>query len=401
MKAQFVVFAHGSTLARLGRLSFVNFTAMKSVCIPASVTVIESYCFSFNGSGALLLQEVTFEPRSQLREIQGNAFSECAELKSICLPASVESVGRASFEGSGLCQIEVERGNRHFRARGPFLLDPTETRVVSYCRIVPQCLPFDSLVMPDDFQVLDKCCFHCCWSIGELEFKPTASLHLVKHWAFHTCQNLQSVILPPGLINLGEWCFGYCEKLCSVSFLPNSQLHLIGRGAFGGCGSLESICLPSSVETLADECFWGCDKLTDFTFPPDSKLIWIGSNAFAWCALKSLAIPSLVAVIGSLCFAGCSSLSRLTFVWPSHVRDLHHLPPAPNSVFDIPDSVELLECGPFTGFRHAVRFGPESRLTEIQQCRSYAPYADAPRAVFLQYSSRRLKFYRSSLEFQV
>jgi hypothetical protein len=62
--------------------------SLRSVCIPASVEILERECFS----GCRLLASVTFESGAKMIEINWRAFSKCSSLESIRIPASVNNI---------------------------------------------------------------------------------------------------------------------------------------------------------------------------------------------------------------------------------------------------------------------------------------------------------------------
>ena len=90
---------------------FSDCTALTSIKIPASVKTIEEAAFK----GCSSLATVTFEKGSQLKTIGGDsyssgAFSDCTALKSIEIPASVETIEAAAFKGcSSLTTVTFEK----------------------------------------------------------------------------------------------------------------------------------------------------------------------------------------------------------------------------------------------------------------------------------------------------
>ena len=82
--------------------AFLDCTALTSIEIPASVETIEATAFK----GCSSLATVTFEKGSQLKTIGGGyyyhyyygVFSDCTALKSIEIPASVETIEATAFK---------------------------------------------------------------------------------------------------------------------------------------------------------------------------------------------------------------------------------------------------------------------------------------------------------------
>lgn len=104
------------TLTTIGKEMFYR-SKLKSVVIPASVETIEAAAFM----GCSSLATVTFEKGSQLKTIGGGyyyhyyygVFSDCTALKSIEIPASVETIEATAFKGcSSLATVTFEKGSQ-------------------------------------------------------------------------------------------------------------------------------------------------------------------------------------------------------------------------------------------------------------------------------------------------
>ena len=99
---------------------FSDCTALTSIKIPASVKTIEEAAFK----GCSSLATVTFEKGSQLKTISGDystgstsnysgVFSDCTALKSIEIPASVDTIEVVAFKGcSSLITVTFEKGSQ-------------------------------------------------------------------------------------------------------------------------------------------------------------------------------------------------------------------------------------------------------------------------------------------------
>ncbi|SEB00758.1 Putative binding domain-containing protein, N-terminal [Alistipes timonensis JC136] len=123
---------YNSSLAYTGNPSydgaFSDCVSLTTIEIPASVETIESAAFK----GCAALSAVTFEKNSRLKIIKGGsvsykndsywespyyhysygAFSDCASLTSIEIPASVEIIETEAFYGSGLITVTFEQNSQ-------------------------------------------------------------------------------------------------------------------------------------------------------------------------------------------------------------------------------------------------------------------------------------------------
>jgi uncharacterized protein YuzB (UPF0349 family) len=332
------------------------------------------------------VETVGFERGSKLREISALAFRGCDSLKSICLPASVEKLCGLSFVECGLHRIEIENGNKFYRVFGNSVMNLDGSRLIRY-------FGSDSeMSVPDCVEILEWSSFSYCDSIREILFGSASNLRVIEQGAFGFCKKLKSICIPSLVTVLKPICFSSCYSLQRVSFCSNSQLKRISERAFEYC-QFESIIIPSSVEILEFTCFKHCEKLVTVTFPGDSKLVRIENRAFEKCSsLRSICLPSSVEYVGSYCFCECRSLVDFSFSTPCRIRELLDLPPEWRGLKDIPDSVEILRFSNAcrSTSQYALNFGNESRLTTV---RTWLVRS------FLRFSSRRLKFFRSELEF--
>jgi hypothetical protein len=348
------------------------------------------------------VERITFEQGSHLREVQKWCFSGFESLKSICLPASVQSMDGRSFLFSRLSEISIESGNRFFRASGPFLLDFEGIRIVRYFGSE------NEVTVSSEIEILGTGAFSSR-SISAIRFQATAKLSVIELGAFGYCDRLQSITIPSSVTIIGQSCFGDCRSLQVVSFEPDSQLISLGECTFEHCAELKGIVLPSSLEIIGSFCFCDCHKLGSVTFQDYSKLVRIERMAFAHCfSLKSLSLPPLLEFVGEHCFFDSSSFSILAFSSPSRLWELLDLPPLWTGFKEIPDSVEVLQfCRSHRHPDHCtLTFGDESRLRKVrinsqpvQLDRTSTPLAAAQFRYFVRATSRSLKLIRSTQEF--
>jgi hypothetical protein len=66
---------------------------------------------------------LTFEPDSELCEIEAEAFSDLPILESLRFPASVSVIAGSAFWRTGISKLTFDDGNSHFRVFNNFLID--------------------------------------------------------------------------------------------------------------------------------------------------------------------------------------------------------------------------------------------------------------------------------------
>ena len=268
------------TLTTIGKEMFYR-SKLKSVVIPASVETIEAAAFM----GCSSLATVTFEKGSQLKTIGGGyssyypnyygAFLDCTALTSIEIPASVETIEAAAFKGcSSLATVTFEKGSQ-------------------------------------------------LKTIGGGYYSSSYSYY---YGAFLDCTALTSIEIPASVETIEATAFKGCSSLATVTFEKGSQLKTIGGGyyyhyyygVFSDCTALKSIEIPASVETIEATAFKGCSSLATVTFEKGSQLKTIGGGYYsysssyyygAFCQLKNLMTVDMSActqieTIGECAFYG-------------------------------------------------------------------------------------------------
>ena len=357
-----------------------------------------------NASGELLIPDEIEE--NTVTEIGSNAFSNCASLTSITIPAGVTVIGSGAFNA---------------------------------------CASLTSITIPEGVTSIGERTFSNCASLTNVTIPEGVAS--IGERAFSNCANLTSVTIPEGVTSVGKNTFSSCASLTSVT-IPDS-VTVIGSGAFIACASLTSITVPARVTSIEENAFRECTNLTGITFlgsaptvgnlafdnlgggaqaivTPEERasfgdagslwngllivdcmdalciLTWstddgvviitdcyeeasgdllipdtiegnavigIGSNAFEDCAsLTSVTIPAGVTVIDASAFEDCTSLTSVTIPAGVTVIDTSAFENCASLMsITIPDSVTRIENRAFAECSSlaSVAFGENSALSYI------------------------------------
>jgi hypothetical protein len=104
-----VLFERGSALSTIGEEVFQECDALRSICVPRLVEVLQARCFRH----CRRLSRVVFETDSHLRMILVAAFQSCESLVLVQLPKSVELLDNLCFGSCpNLIGISLESGSR-------------------------------------------------------------------------------------------------------------------------------------------------------------------------------------------------------------------------------------------------------------------------------------------------
>ena len=273
----------------IAKRAFYGCTALKSVTIPDSVTVIGDNAFSdcYGLTSVIIPDSVTY--------IADYAFVYCEGLTSIIIPNSVTSIGNGAFRYcNSLTSVTIGRG---------------VTSIGNYA-------------------------FESCYKLVEVYNKSALSITAGGTDHGEVARYALNVYTQEGGSQLTDTSDGYRfyydgSKGYLVGYhgtetaltLPASftayngilvEKYEIAERAFYNCTALKSVTIPESVTVIGDNAFFYCDGLTSVTI--GSGVTSIGGIAFACCnSLTSIIIPESVTSIGDRAFAECYTLEAVYY----------------------------------------------------------------------------------------
>ena len=269
-----------------------------SITVPDTVTTINQGAFAYD----LLLEEVNFGANSQLKLIDQWAFQDCRSLKSITIPASVETIAYGAFNNS---DQKLVGGGEVDEETGTIGRDFTDT-----------------------------------YSLTSVKFAEGSKLKILGDFAFFDCLNLKSITIPASVETVGEYSFSLgsdtafdkTSSMTEINVSPDSKnfksvdgvlytkdgkklvacpagkteikfadgVTEIQQGAFQGCNQITSVTIPNTITKLPKDAFADCIKLNKVILP--ETLTEIGKWAFQTTALTDITIPESVTVIDPQAF---------------------------------------------------------------------------------------------------
>ena len=211
--------------------AFSNFTALRTVYLPASVKKIANGAFRNCRS----LRKVVV--RGALETIGCRAFENCESLHAFDALKSVAYLHARAFASSGLRSVTlcggvwtnyIDEDLESCSANGETFADCKQLKTVTYTD-------------PDE-----------------------ASRHTWLDIAWHCfdgCTALQKVTLPAvcSRVSICEYAFNGCTALNKVAQVQN--LKRIYNNAFKGCSALQSFVVPIEIEFAENDAFAGCSSL--------------------------------------------------------------------------------------------------------------------------------------------
>ena len=305
-------------VTRIGLGAYSECPNLVSVTLPASLDTISDYLFS----GCTLLSNISM-PNS-LTHIGNYAFSRCSNLTEINLPTSLTSIGYSAFARcTGLSNVVIPNavsyiGNSAFMG----------------------CTGLVNVTLPASLEAINYYTFSGCTNLSTITI-PNA-VTSISYYAFSDCAALTGINLPASVASISMRAFDGCSSLLTITVDGNNTVFdsrdncnaiistadntlvlgckntvipgtvtAIGECAFSGCTGLTSMTIPNSVTAIGDYAFFNCMEMESITLSESLKTI--GNYAFFYCmGLTDITLPASVETISNNAFYCCNGLQTIT-----------------------------------------------------------------------------------------
>ena len=307
--------------------AFTGCTALTSIEIPASVETIEATAFKGCESLATVtfekgsrLRTICGGYESYIGFMYYGVFSNCTALTSIEIPASVETIEATAFKGCyKLTTVTFEKGSRLKTIGGGCY-------AYSSYGAFSGCAALTSIEIPASVETIEQAAFNDCKSLSTVTFEKGSRLRTIcggytynHHYygAFSDCTALTSIEIPASVDTIEAVAFRGCSKLTTVTFEEGSLLKNIGRDAFIDCAILATVDMSActQVETLGEHAFYRNKELRLFkigteTPPTCESYTFYGINPSSVLKVPSGCVDTYKAASGWKRFASITGLDE-------------------------------------------------------------------------------------------
>ena len=265
--------------------TFYNCASIKSISIPSTVEIIGEGAFFGTSVEELIIAEGT-------TTIKANAFENSNSLKSVTLPSTLTNVGNYAF------------------------LNTTNINYVNYTGTLDQWVGIGFTLDTSNPVYYSK----NLYINGELiENAVIENAEAIGNYAFINCESLKNVYISDGVKTIGRSAFEHCSNLESID-LPNTITHSY-TDAFLGCSNLKKTNYRGTVDEWAHIIFnietsnpvnyshnlYLNDVLLENAVIKEATRV--GDYAFINCdSIKTLVVGGNVEKINGSAFRGCDGL---------------------------------------------------------------------------------------------
>lgn len=244
----------------VGAKSFKNYTNLKTVVLPASITKIGQD--SFYGSG---ITSITLP--ANLTTVEPQAFYKCSSLNgTISVPVGVVSIPSYTFAATGISSIEFNGA-------------VTEIGVNAFMG----CRSLTSITLPDTVTTIAPGAFSNCIQLGSCVFPENLQFTKISKETFKGCTELEEVLIPSSVTEIAESAFQGCTNLKRV--VLSNNLNTIGSMAFKDASLMEGVYIPASVSSIPEN-----NQI--FKGMANNSVIYLGSSDLISLMLQSKTNPT-------------------------------------------------------------------------------------------------------------
>lgn len=229
--------------------TFKDWTALKTVELPGSVTEFAGYVFQ----NCAALEAV--ELPEALETMGSCTFDGCTSLKDFAIPASVTELGTSCFANcTSLTNMDVSGVPEVNGLYGMFsgctalksVKIPDSLTIIN-TNAFNDCKSLTSVNVPSGLTKVGPNAFDSCLSLQEFRFPRT--LVAIEEEAFDNVP-LQNVRIPASVTSIGSYSL---NRASFAEFMLPEGLTYLGKFVFSGAENLpEYIILPESLTTLLD-----------------------------------------------------------------------------------------------------------------------------------------------------
>lgn len=283
-------------ISTIGNYAFAGLSEVTEITLPTTVYEIGDYAFK-NCAG---LKSVEIPNSLELGIISEGMFYGCTSLETIKLPDNIQKIENLAFANCKSLRSFIVPKDVTQISEGTFL----------------NCESLSNITLRNEITAIESSAFAGC---GLTEIQLPSGITSIGEEAF-AGNKFTEIIIPSGVSKLGAGAFSGCGLLQSISVEENNNNFSVSNGVlYDKVGTTLLLCpggkegsytLPRRTTKIAESAFKDCKKITELILP--SGLTTIGGKAFSGMNLTNIEIPAELERLSPDAFAYCSKLTEIT-----------------------------------------------------------------------------------------
>jgi len=250
-------------------------------------------------------------------EVTSSMLSGCYSLKSLTLPATLETFDSWILTWDSLTELIVDENNPNFSFEEGLLFNSNKTTLLGAMTSLT-----GEVEVPSGVTTIAKNAFNNCSAITKITLPNT--VRTIEQNVFSGC-DLDELVLQAGIVSIqangfDRFGFGtYVAKVnfigtladwCNIDFADSSANPLSNAGyLYLNNVVLEEINITEGTTKIKPYTFCGLKGVTHVSLP--EGIVEIGEGAFAESQIQSIALPSTLTIIKKGAFENVSSIQNI------------------------------------------------------------------------------------------
>ncbi|MBQ4029303.1 MAG: leucine-rich repeat protein, partial [Prevotella sp.] len=290
-----------------------NCPSVKSLTVPASVETFGSSMFSYTDN----IETITFLAPT----VPNDFYNGRSNLKTVNIGSGVKSIGNYAFRNSyGLTRLNIDSGvNDLVIGNSAFQnADALETLTLPKGIVSIGASAFSyidslrtiSFATGIKLTTLGNDVFRDNTKLERINIEACTSLTIFPNYWLSNCPSVKSLTVPASVETFGSSMFSYTDNIETITFLASS----VPNNFYNGRRNLKTVNIGPDVKSIGNNAFQNSYGMTQLNIDPNVSGLSIGNSAFSNCdGIKLITLPVGVVALGQGTFNGIDSLRTFTF----------------------------------------------------------------------------------------